>query len=248
MRLKRALFLIIALVNFVAALAQEGSNGGHMAFYGVDYDTIQHKRDTIFHVDSAHIAILGTAAAAFNTGMGGLFKQPNINGRPWGNTTYSSTQVTPGTAFSFGFDYVSKEYHNHWFFSLGLEANKFKCSGLVSSVEQTGIGATDTSAYAIDILSLNLPFRLYYRFVKTRSFRFSMGIGVSAGWFISQSNAESNYGAFALSNPANSGTICLRFDIAAGRHTWFAFEPFYSIQMFDATTHIESAGLKVELL
>ncbi|HSY77425.1 MAG TPA: hypothetical protein VK890_11235 [Bacteroidia bacterium] len=231
--MKRALFLIIIIIKTVALFAQEGSNAPRMAFYGVDYDTLAHKRDTIFHVDSAHIAIFGSAGSAFNTAI----EQSSFN-----SLTYIGYRVSPGTAFSFGFDYVSKEHNNNWFFSLGLGIMVFTCTGNYYYSLPGSPKYTDTSAYVLQGLSVDIPFRVYYRFSKTKKFRFSAGLGVSVGAYLTQSNS------FGFGIPENLATACMRFDIAAGRHTWFAFEPYYSIQMFEEATHLESVGLKVEIL
>jgi hypothetical protein len=246
-------FVFLLFAYSVFAQAEEGREKQNMAFYGVDYDTLHHKRDTISHIDSAHLAIAASAAAAFNTDMKGFialenkqFKLP-YSGAPGLQAEYAGMNVTTGSAFSFGFDYVSKEYNNHWFFSVGVEAIKFNCSG---SIYQTTSypQITDTLYYTIAVLSLDVPLKVYYRFVKTPKFRFSAGAGVSIGTFIAQLSTGTYVETFNINSFANLAYAGLRFDFAMGRHTWLALEPFYSIQMIDPITHIELAGIRLVLL
>jgi|GEM_PF-3434623 hypothetical protein len=252
-RIVLSLFIVLSAFG-VFAQDKEGSNNQHMAFYGVDYDTLHHKRDTISHVDSAHFAITASAAAAFNKNMQGLIilenKQSSLNNSGLAGlmVQYSGMKCTTGSAFSFGFDYVSKEYGNHWFFSAGVEAIKFNCSGSVYQTNRYSPLITDTLYYTIAVLSLDLPLKIYYRFVKTPKFRFSAGAGVSIGTFIGQLSNSTYVGQFNLNSFTNLAYAGLRFDFAMGRHTWLALEPFYNIQMIDAITHIELAGVKLELL
>ncbi len=232
--MKRNILLLFLFVTSFGAYAQDG--GRSMAFYGVDYDTVHHKRDTISHVDSAHLAIMASVAAGFNTEMSGMIKQYRSD------RIYTGYSVKPGTAFTFGFDFVSKEYKSNLFFSLGFEVGKFGCTG--NTYQKPGIyWPSDTASYSIQEVTLDIPFRLYYRIVKTPKFRLSAGLGISFGTIVGQ------YGSFVLVNPVvDLGYAGIRFDLSIGRHTWLALEPFYTIQAFEITTHIETAGIKIEIL
>ncbi|MGP8217155.1 MAG: hypothetical protein ACLQQ4_16415 [Bacteroidia bacterium] len=242
--MKRILLSCIIAFSSFATFAQDASDR-HMAFYGVDDDTTFHKRDSIFRIDSSHITIFGSVATAFNSGMGGLVNSDGY--------AYNSSHVTPGIAFGFGFNYLSKILRNHWFFTLGFEASRFGCSGVLNATPPAIKGSSspepDTSSYNITVYTLDVPFKMYYCFLDTKKCRLSAGAGISIGLFISQMNSETNENlGFNLSNPVNLGSLSLRFDFAVSKHFWLSLEPFYSIQMLSDITHIESAGVKLELL
>lgn len=232
--------LVIGLLIITSLAKAQDSSPKPMAFYGVAYDTAHHKRDSIFRVDSAHLAIKVSVAAAFNSGMQGVLEQTTKSG-------YISRHVTLGIAYNLGFEYVSKLIGNHIFFSLGLEAIKFNCSG---NIYQSTVAPyyPDTTAYNIEVLTLDIPCHLYYRITESPKFRLSAGAGVSVGFFAAQLSTADGIGDFNLTDPVNLGTLSLRFDVALSCRTWIAIEPYYSIQMYDPVTHIEMAGLKVELL
>ena len=243
--MKQILFIGLLIITSLAKA--QNSSPKPMAFYGVAYDTAHHKRDSIFRVDSTHLAIKISLASAFNSGMAGLVKPVNNGSGTIYSNTYISRHVTPGVAYSLGFEYVSKLFHNHIFFSLGLEAIKFNCSG---SIYQSTVAPyyPDTTAYNIEVLTLDVPCHLYYRITESPKFRLSAGAGVSVGFFAAQLSTADGIGDFNLTDPVNLGTLSLRFDVALSCRTWIALEPYYSIQMYDPVTHIEMAGLKVELL
>lgn len=219
-----------------------------MAFYGVDVDTMHHKRDTIFHVDSAHISIQASLAVAYNSGMAGLITQLNNSSQgPVGQYggTYISRHAQPGVAYTFGFDYITREYWNRMFFTVGIEMFNFNCTGYIHQLQYN---VSDTVSYTISVLALNVPLHAYCRLIKSHKLRLSVGAGITPGLFVSQNSVTAYSGPFYLTNPVNLGSFSVRIDVAISRHTWFAFEPFFAAQLSDPVTHIETAGLKVILL
>lgn len=254
--MKKALLLTIALNVCAFAHGQESSH--HMAFYGVDNDTIQH--DTVFRLDSSHINIYVGLSTAFTTSFTGLTPL-NYNYTDAGllqNISYAGATPTPGVAFTFGFEYLSKESKKRFLYSIGLEVFYARFSGNISSntvthdtsasKQDSAVSGTSNEPYSLSVFAIDVPIKVYYKLKEKGNKRLSIGLGIVLGGYALQSSSADGYSTFNLSNPLNMGTVSLRYDVGVGHKTGLSFEPYFSMQMIDMTTHPMLFGIKIASL
>lgn len=258
---KLSVFVIILLFSSLCAMAQDGGdNSKHMAFYGVDNDTARHSHDTIFRLDSSHIALYISAGATFNSQLQHLAPDPHAIDNAGGQVTPSYISTLPATGFhvDFGLEYLSKEINKRIIYSIGLEAfyagvngninvntvTHYKSSMLTDSVVSKIQHAADT----ISVIAISVPIKVYYVLSEKKNHRLSLGLGLTLGYYVYQKSSIEWYLSNNIANPMNLASLSLKYDVSIKGKTGLSFEPYFSGQMLDNYTHLMFLGLKVASL
>jgi len=229
-----------------------------MAFYGAEPDSVNNRADTLFRLDSTHIAISVSGGLTFNTPFQNLGPGLAFSNGNGGNVlpTYVKTIPSVGYMASVGFEYLSKTNKNNLFFDAGIEVMYATCSGNIQANTITSHPVNpgkDTSVatglqnlpYSLYVLTIAVPVSIYYKLSANSKHRLSPGLGIVLGDYLIQQTTMEGFSAHSLNNPLLMGKVSLRYDVNLAKKTGLSFEPFFETQLLGNTTRLMSAGIKI---
>ncbi|HTA84127.1 MAG TPA: hypothetical protein VK783_14380 [Bacteroidia bacterium] len=256
--MKKLVLFCAILLSCVFVYAQ--SDNRNMAFYGSERDSLSDKADTLFQLDSAHITISISGGLAYNSALQNLVPGVGFYNANGGNVVPSYVKTLPdaGLMLAVGFEYMSKEHVSHLFFTTGIEVMYAQCSGniqsnttttyLTNAKKDSSVSGMQNLSYNLYVVTVSIPFSLYYALVEKKKQRLSPGLGLVLGDYVTQLISATGYSASAFTNPLLMGKVSLKYDVTIKNKTGLSFEPYFSAQLLGSPTHIMLAGLKIASL